>query len=54
MAIADTLNQHYDGCLQGPTGGWKKGFSANVLNLELWNSAFPDCQVERIGSGGCK
>ena len=48
-ALSDTLLQHYDGCLNGPTGGWSKGFSVQMFNLELWNRAFPQCPVTRIG-----
>ena len=46
--LSNTLLQHYDGCLNGPTGGWSKGFSVQMFNLELWNRAFSHCPVIRI------
>ena len=49
-ALSNKLLQHYDGCLKGPTDGWSKGFSVQIFNLELWNRAFPQCPVTRIGS----
>jgi hypothetical protein len=41
-----------NGLLQGPPKkGWSKGFSVHLFNLELWNRAFPQCQVTRVEKG---